>query len=84
MKIWIIKRNRIKEIAKKTKFSEIYIARKMLELAKNAENEQILINSNNTNVLEDCLNKEKVNKKKHIGYYLDRKRTSRTLQKPWN
>ena len=72
-------RNKIKEIAKKTKFSEIYVARKMLELAKNAESGQTPININNVNVLEDSSNEEKTNKKNHIGYYLDRKRNSRIV-----
>ncbi len=63
-------RNKIEEIAKNTRFSEIYIARKMLELAKNAENESI------TNVvenkLEDATSEEELKKKRHIGYYLNK------------
>lgn len=47
-------RGRIKEISKKTKISEIYIARKILELAQ--ENK--------------IINTEKTNKKSHIGYYI--------------
>ena len=47
-------RNSIKEISKKTKISEIYIARKVLELAqRNTEKDN-----------------QEYNKKSHIGYYL--------------
>lgn len=45
-------RGKIKGISKKTKISEIYIARKMLEIA------------------QENFEKEGVNKKSHIGYYL--------------
>ncbi len=45
-------RGKIKEISKKTKISEIYIARKMLEISK------------------ESYEKEGINKKAHIGYYL--------------
>jgi len=45
-------RGKIKEISKKSKISEIYIARKMLELA------------------QENIEKEGINKKSHIGYYL--------------
>ncbi|MCI8637368.1 MAG: hypothetical protein HFJ36_06040 [Clostridia bacterium] len=48
-------RSKIKELAKKTKISEIYIAKKALELATNNLN-------NNTSKLD--------NKESHIGYYL--------------
>ncbi len=56
-------RNKIKEISKKTKISEIYIAKKALELAQNTkklgEEEQLIEN------------KETERKKKtHIGYYI--------------
>lgn len=47
-------RNAIQEIAKKTKISEIYIAKKCLELSKNAYEKNQVAN----------------NKKSHIGYYL--------------
>ena len=47
-------RNSIKEISKKTKISEIYIARKVLELAQ----------KNTQNANQEC------SKKSHIGYYL--------------
>lgn len=47
-------RNEIKEISKKTKISEIYIAKKVLELAQNSKDD-----NNNENI-----------KKTHIGYYL--------------
>ena len=49
-------RNAIKEISKKTKISEIYIARKTLELAQKH--------------LEKIEGDNKENKKSHIGYYL--------------
>lgn len=51
-------RGKIKEISKKTKISEIYIARKILELAQEK--------------LQEYHNKEqqKITKKTHIGYYL--------------
>ncbi len=45
-------RGKIKEISKKTKISEIYIARKMLEIA------------------QENFEREGINKKSHIGYYL--------------
>ena len=48
-------RNKIKEISKKTKISEIYIARKILELA-----------NKNFKSSED----NEIDKKSHIGYYL--------------
>lgn len=48
-------RNKLKEISKKTKISEIYIARKCLELSS-IEYEKSNMNSNN--------------KKAHVGYYL--------------
>lgn len=54
-------RNVIKELSKKTKISEIYIAKKALELAKNEKN-----NEKNKNV-----------KKEHIGYYLISERKKR-------
>ncbi len=49
-------RNKIKEISKKTKISEIYIAKKALELATNEANDKA---NNQTN-----------KKQAHIGYYL--------------
>lgn len=59
-------RGKIKEISKKTKISEIYIARKMLELAQDylkenqSEEEHSQVNQDKT----------KISKKTHIGYYL--------------
>ena len=50
-------RGKIKEISKKTKYSEIYIAKKILELAENSNQKKT-----NNNI-------EKV-KSSHIGYYL--------------
>ena len=50
-------RGKIKEISKKTKISEIYIARKMLELAQE-------------NINQEEKTQNKINKKSHIGYYL--------------
>lgn len=73
-------RNKIKEISKKTKISEIYIAKKCVELAsKNIQNneqknkkinEQANMQTNKKlEETEEQLNKQ-VNKKTHIGYYL--------------
>lgn len=56
-------RNKIKEISKKTKISEIYIARKALELAKNAKN--LLQEQEKVKNVEVSLRKQT-----HIGYYL--------------
>lgn len=52
-------RNKIKEISKRTKISELYITQKALELAKlaSSKNEELRINNE---------------KKSHIGYYLIR------------
>ena len=72
-------RGKIKEISKKTKVSEIYIARKILELAQNeklnlenTQNENSknnLKNGNNSLNIENNKNLENI-KKTHIGYYL--------------
>ena len=51
-------RNKIKEISKKTKISEMYIAQKILELANEAKQD---LNENGH---------EEISKKTHIGYYL--------------
>ena len=56
-------RGKIKEISKKSKISEIYIGRKMLELA------------------QENYEKEGINKKSHIGYYLIDKGTNQLYQK---
>ncbi len=56
-------RGKIKEISKKSKISEIYIGRKMLELA------------------QENFEKEGINKKSHIGYYLIDKGISELYQK---
>ena len=60
-------RNRIKEISKKTKISELYISRKMLELAKISANQE---NLNNVEKGNTEFRKELMKKKSHIGYYL--------------
>ncbi|MGN1269524.1 MAG: GH36-type glycosyl hydrolase domain-containing protein [Clostridia bacterium] len=52
----VIYRNAIKEISKKTKVSEIYIAKKVWNLANKAKNEE------NIQTVDD--------KKMHVGYYL--------------
>jgi cyclic beta-1,2-glucan synthetase len=68
-------RNHIKEISKKTKISEIYIAKKCLELCvKNEENNK-KTNASNLN------NNIKINNKKksHVGYYLIDKGKSELL-----
>ncbi|MCI8353074.1 MAG: hypothetical protein HFJ58_05795 [Clostridia bacterium] len=52
-------RNKIKEISKRTKISELYITQKALELAKLAFNKSEELRINNE-------------KKSHIGYYLIR------------
>ncbi len=56
----VLYRNKIKEIAKKTKISELYIAKKILLLAKNAKEDY------------ENIDKEKIKQKKktHVGYYL--------------
>lgn len=54
-------RNVIKELSKKTKISEIYIAKKALELAKNEKNNE----------------KNKNKKREHIGFYLISERKKR-------
>lgn len=56
-------RNKIKEISKKTKISEMYIAQKLLELAIEAKS-----NSDENNCNTEIIT-EKI-KKTHIGYYL--------------
>ena len=67
-------RNRIKEIAKKTKISEIYIARKMLQLAQKNIEEMENKQKDLGQVVQANENQEvsgitKI-KKSHIGYYL--------------
>ena len=59
-------RGKIKEISKKTKISEIYIAKKMLELA------QDYLKENQSEKEHSQVNQEKtkISKKTHIGYYL--------------
>lgn len=52
-------RNKIKEISKRTKISEIYISKKVLELAQQAKEAQ---NAKEESILQE--------KKTHIGYYL--------------
>lgn len=59
-------RNKIKEISKKTKISEIYIAKKSVELA----NQNSKINTKTGNISNDEANAMLDNKKSHIGYYL--------------
>lgn len=76
-------RNVIEKISNKTKISEIYIAKKCLELArKNEEQECIVKNGkqednikNNISEAKDIIGKDKLNdvaqkRKSHIGYYL--------------
>ena len=64
-------RNAVKEIAKKTKMSEIYIAKKAVELAKNEKDKRSNEGSN------------KEEKKNHIGYYLIGERNFQTLPTTW-
>ena len=62
-------RGKIKEISKKTKISEIYIARKTLELAQ----EQSTIEQKENQINQSKIEEEKtskLSKKSHIGYYL--------------
>ena len=65
-------RNTIEEIAKKTKISEIYIAKKCLELARKKENQEgenyqeIKLSSEDVKVKKTA----QYNKEAHIGYYL--------------
>ena len=66
-------RGKIKEISKKTKISEIYIARKMLELAQ----EQLQEKQDKVQEIDEYTKSEQKNthkleisKKTHIGYYL--------------
>ena len=76
-------RNKIKEISKKTKISEIYIAKKALELAQNTKNiEESFIEIKGTENIrkiekiketeQEIKQKEKIERKKknHIGYYI--------------
>ena len=76
-------RNKIKEISKKTKISEIYIAKKALELAQNTKNiEESFIEIKGTEnirkiekikeIEQEIKQKEKIERKKknHIGYYI--------------
>ena len=56
-------RNKIKEISKKTKISEMYIAQKLLELANEAKG-KMQENLYNTEIITEK------SKKTHIGYYL--------------
>ena len=59
-------RNKIKEISKKTKISEIYIAKKIVELANKNITPQEPESSEKNNLNIDFT----LNKKTHIGYYL--------------
>lgn len=61
-------RDTIKDISKKTKISEIYIAKKCLDLAQNSYN-KLDIDERNLDIIEDN-NKVIDLKKSHIGYYL--------------
>ena len=70
-------RNRIKEISKKTKISEIYIAKKIFELAqKSAEKQSIKgkdkqkESSIKEQYTQQEIDKNELRKKTHIGYYL--------------
>lgn len=56
-------KNTIKQISRKTKISEIYISKKCLELAENSAKGE---NQENLTTEE----KQKINVKSHIGYYL--------------
>ncbi len=75
-------RNKIREIARKTKISEIYIAKKCLELALKEKNTKVDENSNK----EDIEGKNKIleinteqEKKTHVGYYLLEKQGEQEL-----
>ena len=67
-------RNRIKEISKKTKISEIYIARKILELAEKSEleseKENVEFTAKKTASTCNKYSRQVLIKKAHIGYYL--------------
>jgi len=67
-------RNEIEKIAKKTKISEIYIAKKCLELSQNfsSQNNGLEINNSEMNGLKKNITIYNLleNKEKHIGYYL--------------
>ena len=67
-------RNKIKEISKKTKVSEMYIAQKLLELASQAKTN---LDENNSSV--EIVTER--NKKIHIGYYLFGKNINLLYQK---
>ena len=58
----ILYRNTIKEISKKTRISEIYIAKKVWQLANNTKEEWL----KNNNLENNEINK----KRQHVGYYL--------------
>ncbi len=58
----ILYRNSIKEISKKTRISEIYITKKVWQLANDAKQEWL----KNSNLENNEINK----KKQHVGYYL--------------
>lgn len=64
-------RNTIEELSRKTKISEIYIARKCLELAKGKLEQQSIIEEKleNQNINKKDI-KTEILKQQHIGYYL--------------
>ena len=70
-------RNKIKEISKKTKVSEMYIVQKLLELASQAK---INLDENNSSV--EIVTER--NKKNQIGYYLFGKNINLLYQKLQN
>ena len=67
-------RGKIKEISKKTKISEIYISRKMLELAqkylKESQDKNQQQEIEQTKLEQNDTSKKEISKKTHIGYYL--------------
>jgi len=64
-------RNKIKEISKKTKISELYIAQKVLELAENKLTDVQLLNQNaNEAKQQSKINKCVSSSLNHVGYYL--------------
>ena len=76
-------RGKIKEISKKTKVSEIYIARKVLELAENEKTkfENAQNENQNNNSKNEGINNANNKKTMHIGYYLVDKGINRLYKK---
>ena len=63
-------RNKIKEISNKTKISEIYIARKILEMAEKNQNQESNQENSKIEAKDNTENQIEITKYMHIGYYL--------------